>query len=371
VNTRRRSWVLSIAVSLAAGSAFGVEPAAAPLSEQPGDSAFHYFPVYSSRPEGVCKSQYVPSGYMGDTNTLVMSAAPIATHDGKGSPLKVIYRPARGQKGWAGIYWQQPANNWGERAGKAGFDLSGATRLVFWARGEKGGEKIHEVAAGGIVGGRYPDSDTIKKGPIKLTTEWQRFDLDLAHKDLKHIIGGFAFFMTKYDTSGESTIYLDDIAYELPLSIPLPPTCAPKPVPPTPEPVISAPKDLDVKKDDTGLRVTFKSQVLFGTGKDVLLPGSHDPLNQVIDLIKAYPENNVLIEGHTDSTGGADLNRDLSTRRAEHVRSYLVSKGGFDGHRFKVVGYGSSRPIAPNTTREGRSKNRRVEVIILKTEEKK
>src|SRR5205823_5926318 len=123
--------------------------------------------------------------------------------------------------GWSGIYWQSPANNWGDRAGQAGYDLHDATRLRFWARGEKGGEKIHEVKVGGIVG-KYPDSDVVTMGPIKLTKEWNEYTIDLTGRDLRHIIGGFAFFLRKYDNPAGATLYLDDIAFDLPQKTELP-----------------------------------------------------------------------------------------------------------------------------------------------------
>ena len=154
---------------------------------------------------------------MGDLGNLMMSGAYVPTHDGTGTPLRVIYHPS-GSKGWSGVYWQQPANNWGERGGQTGYDLRGAKRLTFWARGEKGGEKIHEVRVGGIVG-RYPDSDVAKTGPITLTKDWQRYQIDLTGKDLQHIIGGFGFILNKYDNVGTVTFYLDDIAYDLPCEL--------------------------------------------------------------------------------------------------------------------------------------------------------
>jgi OOP family OmpA-OmpF porin len=87
--------------------------------------------------------------------------------------------------------------------------------------------------------------------------------------------------------------------------------------------------------------------------------------------LKTYPKNDVLVEGHTDSSGNAAYNLSLSRLRAEHVRDYLIKEGGLDAQRFRIVGYGQTQPIADNATREGRAQNRRVEVIILKTMEKR
>ena len=125
---------------------------------------------------------------------------------------------------------------------------------------------------------------------------------------------------------------------------------------------------MTVKQTDAGLRVSFSSQLLFSSGKAVLAEGSHRVLDQLITLLAAYPDNRVLIEGHTDKTGNADFNLKLSELRALHIRDYLIKQGGYAEKRFQVVGYGATRPIADNDTLAGRSLNRRVEVTILKNE---
>jgi outer membrane protein OmpA-like peptidoglycan-associated protein len=310
---------------------------------------------------------------MGDLESLTMSGAYVPTHDGKGTPLRVIYK-GKGRKGWAGVYWQQPANNWGDRAGQTGYDLTGARKLTFWARGEKGGEKIREVKVGGIVG-RYPDSDVAVAGPIKLTQEWQQYEIDLSKKDLKHIIGGFGFTLNKYDNGGETIFYIDDIVFEVPSSAPVGKTEAPAIAQqPAAAPAMTVPaspsKDIQIKPDDAGLRVSFSSQLLFSVGRTTLRPESAAVLKQVSEILKAYPKNNVLVEGHTDNTGNADYNLELSRLRAQAARDALVKQGGFDVKRFTVVGYGQTHPIADNATKSGRALNRRVEIVILKADEK-
>ena len=112
---------------------------------------------------------------------------------------------------WAGVYWQNPANNWGNR--KGGFDLNGATKLTFWARGDKGDERIEEFKIGGVTGD-YPDTDTAMIGPVILTKEWREYTIDLRGKDLSYVSGGFAW-STNTDVNAQScTFYLDDIKYE-------------------------------------------------------------------------------------------------------------------------------------------------------------
>ena len=77
--------------------------------------------------------------------------------------------------------------------------------------------------------------------------------------------------------------------------------------------------------------------------------------------LKAWPEVRVEVGGHTDSSGPAELNRNLSQQRAESVRQYLIDAGVAPG-RITAVGYGEDRPIADNSTAEGRAANRRVEL---------
>lgn len=84
-------------------------------------------------------------------------------------------------------------------------------------------------------------------------------------------------------------------------------------------------------------------------------------LNDVIKVIMDNPTLRVLLEGHTDSVGTEAYNQKLSERRAKAVQQYLI-KGGVDAARLSIVGYGESRPIAPNNTKDGRAKNRRVEL---------
>ncbi|MFN7781859.1 MAG: OmpA family protein [Lysobacterales bacterium] len=103
----------------------------------------------------------------------------------------------------------------------------------------------------------------------------------------------------------------------------------------------------------------------FASGQSALRAEARDNLQKVIDLINANPGARVLIEGHTDSQGSANLNQVLSQRRAEAVRDALIQKG-VDGSRLRAVGLGKDRPVADNGTAEGRARNRRVEVVVEK-----
>jgi len=118
------------------------------------------------------------------------------------------------------------------------------------------------------------------------------------------------------------------------------------------------------KKSVDVLTVTFKSDYLFAVNSSSLLAGSYDELNRVANVLKQYPETNIQIAGHTDSTGAEDYNQRLSERRAESVKNALVGMG-VNPSRLTTVGYGESKPIASNNTEAGRQQNRRVEIRII------
>lgn len=99
--------------------------------------------------------------------------------------------------------------------------------------------------------------------------------------------------------------------------------------------------------------------VHFNTGSDQIKAESFEELNNIADILKKYPRIIAFIEGHTDNTGGDDLNLKLSKDRAKSVKDYLL-KRGVSADRLSSEGYGSTKPIATNDTDEGRAKNRRV-----------
>lgn len=119
-----------------------------------------------------------------------------------------------------------------------------------------------------------------------------------------------------------------------------------------------------VKQESRGMVITLSGSVLFPTNESTLLPAAVVKLNEVADaLIKGNPDANMTIEGHTDSQGQRQYNMELSQKRAEAVKSQLVTRG-VAADRIKTVGVGPDRPIAPNNTAEGRANNRRVEIIV-------
>ncbi|MFH1790928.1 MAG: hypothetical protein ABH885_02960 [Candidatus Omnitrophota bacterium] len=175
------------------------------------DPNFEPFYIYSEK--GEMHNNFAPSGWMGDFKDLFYSEGwPNGSHSGA-TCIKVVYKAGASLgMGWVGMYWQDPPGNWGNMA-KGGFDLTGAKKLSFWIRGEKGGEIINEIFVGGIKG-EYADTCKVSIGPIDLTKEWQKFDITLEGMDLSHVIGGFGWATNLVNNPGGCTFYLDDIRYE-------------------------------------------------------------------------------------------------------------------------------------------------------------
>lgn len=104
--------------------------------------------------------------------------------------------------------------------------------------------------------------------------------------------------------------------------------------------------------------------VFFDTGKATLRPKSIEELNELKEYLELKPDIRVEIAGHTDNVGSDESNKELSRKRAQSVKNWLVKKG-ISSDRIETKGYGESRPRATNKTKEGKQKNRRTEVRIL------
>jgi len=191
----------------------GLEPTPSPTPE-----AFYIYKDADS-PD----NHYKPTGYMGDVGDIhINEAFKENPHLGK-TCIRVVYDaegkgpnecPYPGPCRWAGVYWQEPPNNWGKDALWAGrgFDLSGYNRMVFWARADR--PTVVEFKVGGI-NEPYGDSLIYPRGiHADLTEGWQDFEIDLTGADLTHIIGGFVW-VTNWDMNPDGiTFYLDDIRFE-------------------------------------------------------------------------------------------------------------------------------------------------------------
>ena len=106
---------------------------------------------------------------------------------------------------------------------------------------------------------------------------------------------------------------------------------------------------------------TISAEALFDTGSDVVRPEAREGLMAVVRWMKEHPGQGIIVEGHTDSVGGREANLNLSLYRAQSVKNFLV-RNGARASLISIDGYGYSRPVASNSTAEGRQRNRRVEV---------
>jgi outer membrane protein OmpA-like peptidoglycan-associated protein len=119
----------------------------------------------------------------------------------------------------------------------------------------------------------------------------------------------------------------------------------------------------EVKDEPRGMVITLSGSVLFASNKSTILPEARARIDQVADVLLATRERHVTIEGHTDSQGSDSRNLDLSQRRADAVRDYLVQRS-YGADLIKANGRGETQPVADNANAEGRANNRRVEIII-------
>jgi outer membrane protein OmpA-like peptidoglycan-associated protein len=120
--------------------------------------------------------------------------------------------------------------------------------------------------------------------------------------------------------------------------------------------------ELQATQTERGLVVTL-GDVLFEVDRAAIKPGATRALDQLVNALRSDPEASIAIEGHTDSTGTREYNMDLSTRRADSVRAYLVTHG-VEPAKITSQGLGQDYPVASNATESGRQQNRRVEVIV-------
>jgi hypothetical protein len=170
------------------------------------------YPFYIFKDANAGVNHGVPSGWMGDFRDLTLDIACADTpHSGK-TCMKTVYT-AEGSRfaNWAGIAWQFPANNDGTIDG--GLNLAGAKKLVFWARGEKGGEVIDTFKFGCTLGA-YPDSDSTAVFNVILTKDWKKYEITIEGLDLSYISGFFGWVASKEHNPSGMTFYLDEISIE-------------------------------------------------------------------------------------------------------------------------------------------------------------
>ncbi len=123
------------------------------------------------------------------------------------------------------------------------------------------------------------------------------------------------------------------------------------------------PDEAEVYKQGNQLVIRMRG-IQFPVGQATLSPDNYTLLSKVQQAIATFGQPTVTVEGHTDSTGSAQTNQELSQKRAEAVKTYLVANKTLPANRIRAAGYGPDRPLAPNTTTEGRAMNRRIDVLI-------
>jgi outer membrane protein OmpA-like peptidoglycan-associated protein len=135
----------------------------------------------------------------------------------------------------------------------------------------------------------------------------------------------------------------------------------PPPPPPKPKVVQEKPKRVVVEEN----RIVINEKIQFDFNKATIRPESDDLMNEIIKVIKENQHiKKIAIEGHTSSEGSDKYNLKLSDKRAKAVMEYLVSKGSLPKEMFSAKGFGESKPIADESSEEGKEKNRRVEFNI-------
>lgn len=125
-----------------------------------------------------------------------------------------------------------------------------------------------------------------------------------------------------------------------------------------------------IERIGEGIKITFDSGILFKTNSAELQPQAKANIEHLANILKKYPDSDILVEGHTDSDGDDAYNQKLSERRAKAVAAYARSIG-VAGSRMKTFGYGETQPVASNDTAEGKQVNRRVEIAVMANEKMK
>jgi hypothetical protein len=180
------------------------------------DQYHQTFNIYTDADDG--GNHFVHRAFMGDAQGISIDDA--YTEDTRSGCTAIRNSFSRGNKGWGGVIFQNgvllenevsPRDNWGTYP-NAGYDLTGATQLTFWARGKHGGERVKFLAFV-VQSGAYPNSASeMTTGYVTLSTEWRMYTINLANLDLSYIIDGFGWVTNADDI----VFYLDDIKYDLP-----------------------------------------------------------------------------------------------------------------------------------------------------------
>ena len=196
------------------------------LGDAPSDATVSLAPDGSTQLPFVVDPTFVASGFMGDGETpgnITMLPAKAtdssdchgnrATSTAVGTCHEVTYAPPpSGGKGWGGVYWQYPIDNWGIHPGYA--MPPGATKVTFWAKGALGGEQV-TFLAGGIASAGSPYQDTVKSqvSPT-LTPDWASYAIAVTGQSYTQVLGAFGWTMTATPATGGAHFFIDGIRWE-------------------------------------------------------------------------------------------------------------------------------------------------------------
>ena len=150
-----------------------------------------------------------------------------------------------------------------------------------------------------------------------------------------------------------------------PVAAPVPAPVAPKAAP-APAPVAPKAAPVPAPQPPAATKVTYAADAFFDFDKSVLKAEGKAKLDDLVGKVKAINLEVIIAVGHTDSVGTDAYNQKLSVKRSEAVKAYLVSKG-IEKNRVYTEGKGEKQPVADNKTKEGRAKNRRVEIEVVGT----
>ena len=234
---------------------------------------------------------------------------------------------------------------------------------------------------------KYFDNNIVLRGELMAMNSLDNEITDLGAR----IAVGYAFGRSVTPMVEEApaeevvVVVQEEIVEEKPAPVPAP---VPVPVKPVPAPVDTdkdgvvdaqdkcPSTDAAFKVDATGSpvmlsqTVEIKMNVKFPNNSSIVNRESYSEIQKVADFMKQFDGTSVTVEGHSDSSGSDAYNKMLSQRRADSVRNVLINEFKVDADRVKAIGYGEERPIADNTTAEGRAANRRVVGVVEATVEK-
>ncbi len=128
--------------------------------------------------------------------------------------------------------------------------------------------------------------------------------------------------------------------------------------------------DANVTRVDEGILLELNGEILFGFDQSNLTPTARQNLDELVSILKKYPDTDIEVQGHTDSKGSMKYNKDLSERRAQAVKSYLI-QNSISSSRLSALGFGETSPRYSNDNEADRAKNRRVDFLVVANEKMK